>query len=444
MRHRFNAPPKPAGFTLIEIMVALVIGVLSTLVIMKMFAVSEGYKRTTSSGADAQTNSAVALYLIERDVRQAGFGMAPNLEDFASTPLLSNPPNGPLTGGVLALCPTVNAYHSGRTITYGNSLFAPVLINPQDATGSLVFPAGDVNTDLILVNYGASGDLAGKGIDITTNSSTTQSGGDALDYAATASRAGINQGDLILVVPPTGSGLACSIREVTGLPVSAAPGQCTTAIIGGINQINNNSNVNYENYYTGCTTVTPSWNQPGGSGVTYNAGSKVYSLGPVGRFVSRVYAVRGGNLTMCDFTAKDCTDSTKTGDATYWTPIASGIVGFGAQYGKDDGSSGGTANDGIVDGWDNTQPTGTARAQVISFRMAVVARNQQYEKTDSSGNDVTMANPVWQPDVPGTANITVDISQSLGTANPNLWKHYRYRLAQTVVPLRNMIWGQQK
>ena len=72
----------------------------------QLYAFFEGQKRTTSSGADAQTNSAVAMYLLERDLRQAGYGIQPNLEDFS---------NGALATGVLAQCGTVDTYNSART-----------------------------------------------------------------------------------------------------------------------------------------------------------------------------------------------------------------------------------------------------------------------------------------------------------------------------------------
>ena len=81
-----------AGFTLVETMVALVIGLLATFIVMQVFAISEGQKRTIMGGADAQSDAAVVLYLIERDLRQAGYGLSPNIEDF--TP--ANTPPGPV------------------------------------------------------------------------------------------------------------------------------------------------------------------------------------------------------------------------------------------------------------------------------------------------------------------------------------------------------------
>lgn len=64
------------GFSLVEIMVGVAIGLLGVLIIMQVSVVFEGQKRTTTTGADAQTNGVTALYTVERDVRRAGYGLS--------------------------------------------------------------------------------------------------------------------------------------------------------------------------------------------------------------------------------------------------------------------------------------------------------------------------------------------------------------------------------
>jgi len=44
------------------------------IIIFQVFEVSEGIKRTTTSGGDAQQNGAIALYVVEHDLRNAGMG----------------------------------------------------------------------------------------------------------------------------------------------------------------------------------------------------------------------------------------------------------------------------------------------------------------------------------------------------------------------------------
>lgn len=64
-----------AGFSLIEVMVGLVLSLLVSLVIMQVFAMFEGQKRSSSGSADAQTNGSIALYNLQRDVQLAGFAL---------------------------------------------------------------------------------------------------------------------------------------------------------------------------------------------------------------------------------------------------------------------------------------------------------------------------------------------------------------------------------
>ncbi len=77
-----------SGFTLVEIMVGLAIGLLATLVVMQVFEVFEMQKRTTTGTADAQTNGTIALYSIGREMQQAGFALMPfNANQAGASPL---------------------------------------------------------------------------------------------------------------------------------------------------------------------------------------------------------------------------------------------------------------------------------------------------------------------------------------------------------------------
>ena len=63
------------GFSMIELMVGLVIGLIATLIIMQTFSNFEGNKRTTTGIADAQTNGSIGLYMIQRELQFAGYGV---------------------------------------------------------------------------------------------------------------------------------------------------------------------------------------------------------------------------------------------------------------------------------------------------------------------------------------------------------------------------------
>ena len=102
-----------AGFSLVEILVGMVIGLLGVIIIMQIFAIAEGQKRTTTSGADAQTNGNIALFTIERDARQAGYGMT-----------------------LAGLGCVINTSYNGSITNPGTLTLSPVLIGDGGTDGS--------------------------------------------------------------------------------------------------------------------------------------------------------------------------------------------------------------------------------------------------------------------------------------------------------------------
>ncbi len=80
MKHRYSKISTSSvvlqrGVTLIELMVGIVIGLLAVLVISQTMVFSEAQKRTTTNGADAQVNGTLSLYTLERDLKEAGYGL---------------------------------------------------------------------------------------------------------------------------------------------------------------------------------------------------------------------------------------------------------------------------------------------------------------------------------------------------------------------------------
>src|SRR5271169_3120696 len=67
-----------SGFSLVDVMVGMVIALLGTIIIFQVFSVSEGIKRTTTSGGDAQQNGSMAMFTLENSLQQAGYGIFPN------------------------------------------------------------------------------------------------------------------------------------------------------------------------------------------------------------------------------------------------------------------------------------------------------------------------------------------------------------------------------
>lgn len=140
------------GFSLIELLVGVVLGMIAVIVVMQVFSLSERGQRTATSGDEAQTNGAIAIAQLQRDIRQSGHGAA----------------NLVLAGCNLTL-PTARVLNT----------LGPVTVNHAD------IPVGDAGSDTLLVVY-SSGNGAPEGDRINSEP-------DAVTYSvATASAFSIN------------------------------------------------------------------------------------------------------------------------------------------------------------------------------------------------------------------------------------------------------------
>jgi type IV pilus assembly protein PilW len=345
-----------AGFGLVEVMVAMLIGMFGVMVMMQVLAVSEEQKRTTTGGNDALNEGVMALYALQSDVRMSGYEISDKR----------------IMGCSLLL----------RTGVKLNSL-APVTINSSNITGA------DAGTDTLLVFYGnGTGTPQGDLVFNTTGGNNLQ----------TPSMFATN--DWVMNAPATRP----SPCDLTLAKVDTVVGSIVTLLPSAVLPLNS---------------------------TLFNIGQSFRAVG---------YAVRGGNLTMCDFadTTKDCTV------ATNWSSIANNIVSLRAQYGRDTAAG---AMDGIVDIYDQTTPSGgntaCAWARISAVRLAIVSRSVQFEKTVVTSNLTSESPPaapapVWDGQVAnnpvGSTASPIDLS---GNAN---WKNYRYKVFQTVVPIRNVSW----
>ncbi len=349
MIRNLRSPRCSAGFSLVELMVGLLIGMVAIIVMMQVFSVSEGYKRTTTGGDDAQNNGAIALYGMQRDIRQSGLGISA-LQTIGCDVLLR--------AGV-----TLNA-------------MSPATVNH----GSIPTAARDGGTDTVLVVYG-NGNGAAEGE--TVEAQPSQTTYTVASAASSASAPGsFAVGDKVIVE----AAIRPSPCSLTVEPVTSVAG----------------------------TNVTV------GTGVAGMSGGALFNLGQSLKVLA--YAVKNGNLTVCDYIANDCSAAGNVGNAAVWVPIASNIVSLRAEYGRDTTAPN---MDGTVDVFDQTTPTSACLwSRTSAVRLSLVARSAQYDK-----GVVTAVAPAW-----ASSNASIDLSGSTD------WQHYRYKLFQTVVPLRNMAW----
>lgn len=71
----FDGPIRQRGFTLVEVMIGLALSLLSMLIILQLFSVSDARKRMTTGAAEAQQTANVSVYQLGRTIRLAGAGL---------------------------------------------------------------------------------------------------------------------------------------------------------------------------------------------------------------------------------------------------------------------------------------------------------------------------------------------------------------------------------
>jgi type IV pilus assembly protein PilW len=375
---------RDAGFTLVEVMVGLLIGLIATVVMFQVFAVSEGQKRTTTGAGDAQQNGVASLFQVERDARMAGYGI-----NFL-----------PLLG-----C-QINGWFEGTSTPF-TLVLAPLVIT--DGVGG--------TPDSITFMYGDS-DL------FMAPAKLTQTMPSPAAVYKVDNRFGFAEGNIVIGAE---AGKPCTMGQVSTLP--GTPGSTDNVIHNSGTYTDPNGN------------QTPTqYNKPGGLGTTYsawnpatNTGGRVYNLGALPTVVT--YAVQNSELTATNQLAPGAVGAIST--------LSEGIVQMQAQYAYDGTGDGGVPSNapsravitlGNTDQWGDAMPagaTGADWAKVIAVRLAIVARSMQPEKPNPTTNvcDATTAAPLWQ-----SKGVAIDVS-----ATPN-WQCYRYRLFEVTVPLRNMVW----
>ncbi|MEK9802838.1 MAG: PilW family protein [Curvibacter sp.] len=348
LRHTLSGGRRPqSGFGLVEIMVAMLIGMFGVLIMLQVLNVSEEQKRTSTSGNDAMNEGVLALYAIQSDIRMAGYGI--------------NDPK------ILGCSLTLRA-----GVVLGG--LAPVVINSANITGA------DVNTDTVFVFHSNSfGTPQGDTVIAAGNVVQTPSAFVANDW---------------VVVAPAARPTPCNLTLDRVANVAA-----------------------------GAVTLT--------SGTAMNAGDTLFNFGQTYRAIG--YAIRNGGLTSCDYTNAGVNCAV----AGSWNSIASNIVSLRVQYGRDVTAPG---MDAVVDLYDQATPNPAVTpntlcgwSRISAVRLALVSRSAQMEK-----DNVTTVVPTWEGSAAGNpVGSTAAAFVLNGDAD---WQKYRYRVFQTLVPIRNMSW----
>jgi type IV pilus assembly protein PilW len=379
---------REAGMSLVELMVGMLIGLIGIVIITHVYITNDRYKRSTTGTGEAQVNGAIALYTIEREIRGAGYG-------FNQSAALN------CKCAVLNCSPLQFSYN-------GNSTFPPApaalgALTPRTAAPVLIVKTPGA-PDTITVMYGGANErmLPAQLTDVAQVPNFT--------YKVDGTE-GFAEGNLILVT------------------------QNQTCFLKQVSKVTPTNNL-LDHLSSSSTSGLPlPFNPPGSFGPALDLGAAVFSLGTPGAAggpVWRTFFIANNKLQ-----SEDILTTLQNGVAAP-QQLVDDIVDLQAQYGRDDGSAGGVADDFLVDLWDNAPPTDPADPttilwkQVVAIRVGLLARSQNFEKPSVAGGpcEATPAAPAPPPTWSGGAF----------TVPGGLPSCYKHRVFETVIPLRNLIW----
>ena len=392
------------GFSLVELMVSAVIGLLALVFATRLVVSGEQNKDAAVGGSDSMQNGMLALFSLSGDAADAGWG---------------------LNDTMLAGCDTVfsdaNGYQLATELRGGANItpLAPVVIQSNGAGSDVVsFYSGTsqagVGSTKLVNNY------------VIGESTLTVDSRTPYDF---------NVGDVLVVAPMTPGARPCTMFQLSGFGIG----------VNG-NQLQIASGADFPlNPQAGLTTAYP-------LNVSY-----VYNLGSAARLHFHTWSVNNGILLL--------RSTDMPGSARQGSSVIDNVVSLKAQYGFDNRAladydpntpGNGTTrvstasgmrigvwsstmidadNDGVVGGAGDFQRIG-------SVRLAVVARSKNAEKPGSSGQcAASTALPVVfagaAPATVAAAPVTVNVAVP---GDPVDWKCYRYRVFETIVPIRNAQW----
>lgn len=373
------------GLSLVEIMVGVLIAMIGIVVIFQMLALSEERKRSASSGSDVQISGVIGLNSLERDVREGGYGFASAGFDNAATPVMG--------------C-TVNAYDSGRPVAAYTFRLTPVQITQGVGTAS----------DTIIVLRG-NANVVSASLVFTESTDTSKK---------TRGRAGLVPRDFLLIGRNDPS-VQCMLAELTSV-----------ANADGLTINHGQGTYSYPIYNTDGTTTTQSriarFNNP--TPVIGFTNGFIFNLGNGAR--RNIWTVNAGKLQVTNDLIYQDSNGDGANDAV---EVADNVITLQAEYGIDADNNG-----RITDSeWTTTDPaTAAAWANVLAVRVGLLVRAGQFERTQ-----VTTTIPGWAGGTFAITNLDGSASGTSPTDPADNWRNYRYRVYETVIPLRNMLWGTQ-
>jgi type IV pilus assembly protein PilW len=425
------------GVTLIELMVAIVIGMVLSLAMFLVMASAEGRKRTITSTSDISQTGNYAMILMDQWLRNAGNGFTKSaaysfgckLNAYRSgTQILPTVSNAALPS------PFASVNIGTSTSTLGIFRLAPVLILPNQTTPSvsgqtsdvLVIMGGAAGTGGVPVQFSATPTAS----QLTLSNTTAFAANDQLLLTSMEPSTTANYSDSSGISTLTSVNAAdCIIDQVSSSVVTSA----TTLGLGG-------------DYYH-----TP-------ESLSENSAAMVLGNVTAGRSPQFLVIGVGDNNTLYSYDLLNTAgDSTHTALAR-----ADGVFELHALYGIDKNCDGKISSDEWVSPTDSTysvanlmsgsmqettnQPADAAARltacstlttandylqKILAIRVGLILRTSLPEKEAVTLNNLTLFSDLGD-DLKYTRTLKTDAQDAT-----RLEQHYRYRAVEMTIPLRN-------
>lgn len=366
------------GLSIVELLVGMAVGLLAALAIVQAFSASEIGRRATTGQADAQQVGTMTGWRLMRELRLAGNGLAHGMNMWGCRLLAWQ--------GGAALLPRASAWPAPFAALPGDLNVLPVG----------VLDGGGNDPDVVVV-MSAGNSTGGAPLALTITSAT---------QVETLPSVGFRAGDLLLVSNPGTVGGDCQIGQVDSSYVPPTTGQTAPTAVP-----------------TSAALAAPYNNANGFATLPQPADYTLVNLGATPTFA--LFGVNANEqLVQLDILQRVTLETP--------APIGENVVNLQVLYGIDDGSSGGVANDNVVDAWvaptgawsfASLQADGEGALAIKALRLAIVVRSTERQGAQGPAS-ITLF-----PDLPADVQVSLDFTTEQ--------RSFQYQVYDTIVPLPN-------
>jgi type IV pilus assembly protein PilW len=376
------------GFTVIELMVGLVVGLAIAVAAASVFKATGSSQRSTHATADASQAGTYVLQLLDRWVRSAGTGFAPAASYAYGCRLLASKSGTQILPRPAALPAPFGSVNTGSS---GLFRLAPVVIGNSQTTPNV----SGSGSDVLIVMGGSAGQAEA-----------------AMPFAA------LSQSSVLQVASTLGLGANDLLLVADQQPAASGPSDCLIEQVSSTFSTASLTSIDLAGNYYAATIGSVALTSVSSQGSVLGLGNVAAGNPP--NFL--IFGV-GDNNTLYSY------DLLQT-SSTPLQPLADGVFELHALYAVDSDA------DGLADSW--VAPTGTYALSAMLDGSSAAAAKLRSVKAIRIGlilrttrNDAT--------DTPAALTLFGDLGASLTYTRSlsSSERQYRYRTMETTVPLRN-------